>query len=194
MASYYLILDGSGNIAGGGLTLDETIPAGRVACTQAQAARPFDWAVVNGEIVPSPNLLVNTRAAQISILSSACQQQIVSGFSSSSLGSAYTYASGDIDQRNIVQSAQSTKGGLLACQNAAGVWGIEPHTQDQSQQALEDFVAARDATRLKLVGLVAKVNAATTVADVQAVVWVNGDATPAAITPPPSKASKKSGN
>lgn len=171
MTTHYLILDSAGNVKGSGLTPDNTIPDGRIVCTQAQAQSPFDWAVVNGEIVASPNLLVNAQAAQSQILSNACAVQITSGFSSSALGSANIYASTDIDQRNLLAAAQATNGGLLSCQNASGVWARASHTKAQGQQALDDFSATRDAARTTLGTLVAQVNAATSVAEVQTVIW-----------------------
>lgn len=171
MTIYYLILDENGNVSGNGISNTDYLPEGRVACTQAQAQKPFDWAVVNGEIVPSPNLLVNAQAAQSQILSNACAVQITSGFSSSALGSANIYASTDIDQRNLLAAAQATNGGLLSCQNASGVWARASHTKAQGQQALDDFSATRDAARTTLGTLVAQVNAATSVAEVQTVIW-----------------------
>lgn len=108
---------------------------------------------------------------QTNNLSWACQQQIVSGFTSSILGSAYTYASGEVDQRNILAAAQATNGGLLSCQDATGVWDRRPHTKAQAQQALDDFVSARDGEREKLGSLVTQINAATTIEAVQAIVW-----------------------
>lgn len=121
---------------------------------------------------PPVNLdLPTAQKQQLALLSGDCAFVIKNGFSSSALGAANTYASSDIDQRNIVQSAQSSKGGLLACQSAAGVWSRESHTQAQAQQVLEDFVTMRDATRIKLVGYVAQVTAGTTVDAAQAIVW-----------------------
>lgn len=119
---------------------------------------------------PGPDL-PTAQSTQNQVLSLACQQQIVSGFTSSALGSAYSYGSNAVDQRNILMAAQSTKGGLLSCQNPAGVWVREAHTQAQAQQVAEDFVAVSDAARAKLNSLQAQINAATTVAAVQGVVW-----------------------
>lgn len=171
MQTYYFLVDASNNIVGSGFTPDGTLSDGCVVCSQAQAKNSFNWAIVKGEIVPSPNLLANTQVAQIQILSSACAKQIISGFSSSALGTQNNYASGKIDQQNIVQSAQSAKGGLLSCTNASGVWARQPHTQAQAQQALEDFVTARDAARSKLGTLEIQISAAITVEAVQAIIW-----------------------
>lgn len=127
--------------------------------------------VVGGVLTGAKTILSMVQPVQKHMVSSACAAQIVSGFASSALGAAHTYASGDIDQQNIVQSAQSTKGGLLSCADSTGAWSRQPHTQAQAQQVLEDFVAARDAARTKLSGLEVQVNTATTVAAAQAVTW-----------------------
>lgn len=120
---------------------------------------------------PNAPDLPTAQRQQMQILSSACAGQIIDGFASSALGVVHTYASGDIDQQNIVQSAQSSKGGLLSCADANGAWSRQPHTQAQAQQALEDFVVARDAERTKLGTLQAQVGAATTIEAVQEIVW-----------------------
>ena len=130
------------------------------------------WVYENGTFSnPAAPNLATAQALQCHALSSACAAQIISGFASSALGAAHTYASGDIDQQNIVQSAQSTKGGLLSCTDSTGAWSREAHTQAQAQQVLEDFVTARDAARTKLSGLQTQIVAATTVAAVQAISW-----------------------
>lgn len=169
--TYYFIIDTNQNIVGCGMTPDGTVPFDSVVCTQEQYQNAGNWSISEGQIVPNPNLLANTQTAQVQSLSNACAMQILSGFTSSALGSVNNYASKEVDQRNLTQSAQSLKGGLLSCQNAAGVWSRQLHTQAQSQQALEDFVTARDAARLKLQTYEAQIAAATTVAQVQAILW-----------------------
>lgn len=120
-----------------------------------------------------PNVpdLPTAQKQQSAALSNACAAQILAGFASSALGVAYTYASDAVSQRNILLAAQSTKGGLLSCQDASGVWSRQPHTQAQAQQVLEDFVGICDAARAKLGGLEVQVNTATTVAAAQTVMW-----------------------
>lgn len=169
--TYYFIIDTNQNIVGCGMTPDGTVPSDSVVCTQEQYQNAGNWSISKGQIVPNPNLLENAQTAQIQILSNACAMQILSGFTSSALGSVNNYASAVVDQCNITQSTQSTKGGLLACQNAAGVWNNEPHTQAQSQQVLEDFIEMRDAVRTNLTEREVKVRASTTVAEVQAITW-----------------------
>lgn len=169
---YYIKPNSNGAVIGNGIAGTENdVPAGSIVCSQEQYQRPFDWAVINGEIVPSPNLLANAQAAQMRVLSNACQKRITSGFASSALGVGHDYASDAVSQRNIILAAQSAKGGLLSCADASGIWSRVPHTQAQAQQVAEDFVAASDAARTKLSGLETQITAAKTVEAVQAVVW-----------------------
>lgn len=127
------------------------------------------WQIVNKSLCPyshKPNL------ADFSILKNkamldACQKHIVSGFSSSALGSVHNYASSAIDQRNLILAAQSRKGGLLSCSDLTGAWGRILHTQDQAQEVLEDFVAMADQARAKLTALEANISNAKTVPEAQ---------------------------
>lgn len=160
---------------GSGATYNGALPNDAVACTQAQAQTPTAWAIQEGQIVPNPTLLAQAQSAQIQILSDDCRQSITSGFHSSALGAAYIYAAGEVDQRNLVQSAQCAKGGLLSCQDNTGAWARKPHTQAQAQQVLEDFVTSRDDARLLLEAAQTQVQTATTIATVQAVVWEGAD-------------------
>ena len=136
------------------------------------AARTSDcFCVVDGALMGSKNIISIAKSVQLGALSNCCQQQIISGFSSSALGAVHNYASDAVDQRNILLAAQSTGGGLLSCQGASDIWVRVPHTQPQAQQVVADFVAASDTARTKLSGLEAQIEAATTVEAVKAIVW-----------------------
>lgn len=116
--------------------------------------------------------LENAQIYQKRLLSNTCQNAICRGFKSSALGASNLYASGATDQRNIVQSAQSTKGGLVSLYNlTANAWERSAHTQAQAQQVLEDFVTFRDTCRTQLSTLEAQITAATTIDDIKTIVW-----------------------
>lgn len=155
--------------------IDFTQPGFIEVSDQQWAARNEKiWTVSGSEIVeyiPPPQNLSVVQQRQLNILIRACASQIISGFASSALGVAYTYASDAVSQRNILLAAQSTKGGLLSCQDASGVWSRQPHTQAQAQQVLEDFVGICDAARAKLTSKETGAASAKTVETVQAVVW-----------------------
>lgn len=116
------------------------------------------------------------KAAQIALLNGACQRQIIAGFSSSALGTARTYPSADADQRNLLSAVTASQGQAAAwatpiwCANA-GTWSFASHTAAQVQQVNADWLAFRVAAQQKYANLIAQVNAATTVAAVQAITW-----------------------
>jgi len=153
-----------------------TIPTGVIALTDAQyqdltsnqGARIWNSATSSVVDAVIPILVVQDR--QVAILTAACANTIIGGYSSSALGSAYTYASQSTDQANLVQTAASA-GGNLWCKNSAGIWSFMAHTQVQAQAALADFVTFRNKQQQQLVTLTAQVNAATTVVVIDAINW-----------------------
>lgn len=173
-----IILDSNGVGIGQHVYAEEpsAYPSNEVACTQEQANNPSMWSLVSGALVES---LAAAQTAQTALLSAACAAQIVGGFTSSALGVAYTYPSQPNDQSNLIGCVSaSLASGLPStwtcgfwCSNPAGTWAIVQHTAAQIQKVLADGVAAREALSTKLAGLVGQVEAATTVASVQAVVW-----------------------
>lgn len=134
--------------------------------------------------------LVQAQQAQLTLLSNNAQSAITGGFSSSALGTAHTYPSQITDQLNLhTATAASTLPGVsstytasLWCETPAvaatsttaavpASWAYTSHTAAQVQTvftALQAWVQAQQTTHA---GLIAQVNAATTVAAVQAVVW-----------------------
>ena len=124
-------------------------------------------------------LLAQAQATQSAALTAACGAAIVAGFQSSALGSAHTYPSQPNDQTNLIGAVTASQSpGLPAtwacnfwCADSTGAWAFRSHTATQIQQVLADAVVAREAFSAKLAGLVAQVNDATTVAEVQAVAW-----------------------
>lgn len=147
-----------------------------IEASDAQWAARNDkiWAVSGPDIVeyvPPPQNVKVVQQRQIKVLYRACQALIVSGFTSSALGTTYNYSATATDQRNLILAAQSSKGGLLSCADQTSTWARVLHTKAQAQQVLEDFVAMADAARTQLSTLEAQIANATTVADVQAVIW-----------------------
>lgn len=173
---YAIILDANGSGTGSHAYAEQpkTIPANEVACTAAQAQNAMAWAVVNGALVES---VPAAQAAQLTALRAACDAEMVAGFTSSALGAPHHYPSQPLDQSNLIGAA-TTAGFAPAgwtvnfwCADASGAWNNPPHTAAQIQQALLDGTTAREAISGKLKTLTAQVGAATSVADVQAVVW-----------------------
>jgi len=135
------------------------------------------YTVVNGALVApadptSAELLAAAQTAQTAILSASCETAIESSFTSSALGSEYTYPSTIRDQLNLRHVADSASGGALWCESGS-TWAHTEHTQAQAQAASESFVVWLNDCQLKLVMLTAQVNDATTVDAVSAINWAS---------------------
>jgi hypothetical protein len=120
---------------------------------------------------PLPSLL-SVKEQKISSLDALCKAEIISGFNSSALGALHTYPSKAEDQTNLIGSVAS---GLATihfwCADSNGNWSMAEHTLAQITQVLADAAVQRVAYSVKLVGLIADVYAASTVAEVDAIVW-----------------------
>ena len=175
---YALVLDANGNGIGSHAYAEQpsALPTNEFPCTQAQAQTANGWALVNGALVES---LAYARTVQIATLGGACGAAITSGFTSSALGSAHTYPSGLTDQANLAANVVSSLlPGLSStwttpqlCCDANGVWAYVAHTAAQIQQVGSDGKAAILGYLTKKAILQAEIEAATTVAAVQAIVW-----------------------
>ena len=166
--SYALIIDNNGN----GISSHFNPPFPRsneVPCTEAQAQNPTAYQVVNGQIVES---LTAAKSSQIALLRTACQSAITGGFTSSALGSTYSYPSGPTSQSNINSAAGNPSGGSLWCESG-GVWALKAHTQSQAQGVLASLMAWVNSCQGQLSTLTGEVNAATTVSAVQLITWTN---------------------
>lgn len=122
-------------------------------------------------------LVQQAQAAQLAIIAAASDAAQTTGFTSSALGSAYTYPSDLQDQSNlnhVVTVSQIAPAGTTFpfwCTSAAGVSGFVAHTAAQIQKAGLDGYAAIMAAKQKQYTLSQQIAAATTVAAVQAITW-----------------------
>jgi hypothetical protein len=144
----------------------KVLAADEVACTNEQAQNPQAWKLVNGTLVQQLDYYRGVQAATMSL---ACQAAIESGFTSSALGSANSYGCKAADQANINLAAIG--GASLWCANSAGVWSFTAHSAAQAQQVQKDMQAHIQAEQSHYATQLAAINAATTVAAIQAVVW-----------------------
>ncbi len=160
--TYYLIANGNG------FSPDGTIPEGGIECTQEQHANASAWTIKDGKITPYWMGLDDARALQASAIKAACQDAITGGFTSSALGSAYTYPSDDVAQRNISMCA--IEAGLLWCETA-GTWAMVEHTVPQAQLVQKDLFSMIQANQAKYQKLLLEIGAAMTVSAVQGVCW-----------------------
>ncbi len=120
--------------------------------------------------------LLSARESAVNAVNSACQAQIIGGFTSSALGDARTYPSTDVDQRNLLSAAMASQGQdspwatLLWCESG-GVWSFASHTAAQVQQVNADFLAFRVGAQQKCMSLVAEIEAAADAETVEKIVW-----------------------
>ncbi len=171
------------NSAGGGIgshayaESPSSYPSNEFPCTAAQAQNPSMWSLVSGALVES---LTAAQASQIASLTASCVSTITSGYTSSTLGSAYLYPSDPTSQINMAASVidslypnlPATWTTPFAVQNTTtGAWSYEEHTAAQIQAAGAVGKAMVLAARQKLSALVTQVQAATTLQAVQAVTW-----------------------
>ena len=104
---------------GVGVTPDGTIPDGAVICTEEQYANSQNY-FINSATNPPTIAPVSTatalqlvQAAQIQVISQACQAAIYSGYESNALGSNYLYPSKATDQMNLLSSISDATGAVL---------------------------------------------------------------------------------
>lgn len=123
--------------------------------------------------------LAGYKQQQISLIAAASITAQTSGFTSSALGSEYSYPSDLQDQANLNAVATSSTfpiqpaGATYAfwCTSSTGVSGFVSHTAAQIQRVGMDGLAAIMAQKAKQWDLTQQIAAATTVAAVQAIVW-----------------------
>lgn len=123
--------------------------------------------------------LADAQQQQIVMIATACQAAIYAGFSSSALGATHMYPAKDLDQQNLTASVLASLMPALAsnwttpfwCEDSNSNWAYVEHTATQIQQVGQDGKTAILAALSKNQFLVAQVMAATTVAQVQAIVW-----------------------
>lgn len=176
LASY----DASGNIVAFFDTIDSPAPpdvsvieitdAEWRSCLSACSCKVRDGALVAPSAPTAAQLLAERKEAKCSMLSAGCSSAIASGFASSALGPTYTYPSTLTDQSNQSTVAGCSSGGYLWCGTVGG-WSLQLHTQAEAQAVLVDFIAWLNKCQRQLANLVAQVNAADTISDLQAITW-----------------------
>jgi hypothetical protein len=113
MTYYALILGTNGNGIGVHSYAEEpaTYPANEAVCTEAQANQPMLWQLVSGALVQS---LSATQAAQTALVEQSYATYQFNGFSSSALGSAYTYPSHAVAQTQLIALLTQAHSHMLA--------------------------------------------------------------------------------
>ncbi|MEW1780572.1 hypothetical protein AB0305_00085 [Arthrobacter sp. NPDC080086] len=187
MTTKFAAYDPNGHITAYYDSIDSPVPEGVtnvIEITQdewlACINRP-GYTVVKGALVAplqptNEELLTQAQATQTAMVSTACAEALTTGFTSSALGVALTYPSQDNDQRNLqsaVSAAATASPGWtipLWCTDGDH-WSFTSHTAAQLQQVNADWLAHRVAAQQKYADLIAQINAATSIEEVQAIHW-----------------------
>lgn len=82
-------------------------------------------------------------AAKIAALSTACEAAIVSGFTSTALGTSHTYQSDRDDQLNLIGAVSAAADIPFKCADETGAWDYRLHTAAQIRQVLSDGAAVK---------------------------------------------------
>jgi hypothetical protein len=143
--------------------VDGFTPAPQVGWTATQNGSSWTFAP------PAGPTLAQAQATQAEAMRAACQGAIEGGFTSSGLGTPTSYPSDSVTQRNIMLAADH--GGAIWCQPSGGTWAYTQHTEAQATQVEVDMAAFIQTQQAQYATLLSAIQAATTVAAVQAVVW-----------------------
>jgi hypothetical protein len=119
------------------------------------------------------------RALHVERMRVACEQQIVAGFMCAALGEAHLYPAKAQDQANLIASVTDS---LMAgddpdwrtqfwCADATGTWEFRDHTVAQIQQVGKMGKAAILMSMGKNELLRRQIDAAMTVAEIEAITW-----------------------
>ena len=127
---------------------------------------------------PLPTL-AEIKSTKVEQLNTLCSSEITSGFQSSALGSLHTYPSTVIDQNNMAVNVLSSLYPSLPgewvtpqlCADNNGMWQYRMHTAEQIQGVGSDGKNTILALLVKKAGLQDQVMAATTINEVQLIVW-----------------------
>lgn len=128
-----------------------------VQCTSINDGSIYsDLIWISGDLIPAQATLdaaifTNLQNDTISSLSDACQFDIISGFTSSALGSPYRYDSGDVDQINLLGTVAKTSPTTANPDGTSFYYAVRPivngiiqpkqyipHTYSQLRQVLDD--------------------------------------------------------
>lgn len=111
------------------------------------------------------------KTAKIAALSNQCQRDISAGFDSEVLGATHRYSAALEDQLNLMGSALLGVDVPYVCTDGSGVKAARLHTAAQMQQVYAEGAAIKGAKLGKFHALRQQVEAADSIAAVEAIEW-----------------------
>jgi len=119
--------------------------------------------------------LEQAKKQKINEINNKCKQEIVSGFTSSALGSEHIYQSEPVDQINLMGAVLAGQDSLFKCgvKDDGGniTWSYKQHTIAQLKQVLADGKAYKFALLEKANKLKEQVKNAKTVDEINKINW-----------------------
>jgi len=119
--------------------------------------------------------LVEVQASKISEINTLCDKAITGGFTSSALGAVHTYQSEQIDQLNLIGVVIAGADSMFKCgvvnADKTITWNYVMHTIAQLKQVLVDGKEHKLALLQKANTLKVQVAEATTVEEIEVIVW-----------------------
>ena len=120
-------------------------------------------------------ILLLNKNKKVNEINTACAKEITSNFNSDALGDTHIYQSEQTDQLNLIGVVIAGQDDYFKCgvEDADGnvTWNYEKHTIAQLQQVLQDGKVHKQGLLQKANILKTQVANATTVEDVEAIVW-----------------------
>lgn len=141
--------------------------------------------IINGKVVnkpltpPSSFNIEDARITKAFEITGNCESFITAGFISNALGTNYAYPSNRDDQLNLSGTIQRSMMSAVTvsdtfaflCKNSSDVWDYRLHTANQIQQVGVDAYNYILNARIKNATLQTQLQAATTQAALEAVMW-----------------------
>ena len=121
--------------------------------------------------MPLSIILAKLQQAKIIELNIACGNFMLNGFTSSALGNVHIYDSKLEDQLNLTGVMALNADSYYKCLDGAGVKAFLPHSAAQIKQVGIDGAMFKMVALSKVDGLKKAVMLATTLADINAIVW-----------------------
>lgn len=174
---YYVFADASGQITGSGATRDGTIPEGAVGCTQDQASNPSAYAISAGSVVAvsGAQLLAQAQEAQLALIAASYTAAILQPVAFKTAGGVTDTFQADPGSQTVLM--QTTQGYSIAGGVPAAFYWVAadnthvPFTLTDLEGLYQAMLAQGWAAFQHKQTLKAQINAATTVAAVQAISW-----------------------
>lgn len=116
-------------------------------------------------------LLADAKVLKTEKINQACEKSIISGFTSTALGTVHTYQSDRDDQINLMGLVTSEKDDLLKCKKESALAEWKPHTIAQLKKVFTAGATHKKTQLIKASTLKSQINNMLTVKEINEVIW-----------------------